>query len=720
MSSYSGTQDTGTGNDISLQLAPVGDSGPNPADLSAGFEKAVRDCQSYVDQCRLNFQTRYALWNGQSADGKKHAREGAVIDPTPWDGASDLRVYLNDNVINKKVAMMCMAVRRANLVAMPIEGNTIKRAAEVTSFMRWLIRTQIPGLDREEELLAQYLNEKGLACTGQFWEVKQEKQLKRIRLADFQAQVPGIDVQYLFLSGVEDDRIKSVFEEVYGCSRTKAGKMLKELKATGETTCAIVGKQHSYPVIRAFNCDNEVFFPPWATDIETCPAIYRVQYFSPEQLRGFVNTDDWDPVWVEKAIKTCRGQILTISPGQYQQPLSRSFVYTQQRFTDLIGVVYGYRRLSDEDGVPGIYLTIFNPRLGATKDELGEQPGYAKDGLFSDNGGEYPFVLHRREYLSRKIYDSRGIPEPGKPWQDQIKAHQDSRIDAASIRIMPPLFYPLGRPPVKWGAGARIPERRPGEYHYGEGPAADTVTDDSEDRLKASFNDYNGLRSRDDDPMLSPLENQFETDKYLSGWSKAYRQVFNLYKRFGSEQVAFRVIGVQQADPTIFDKGDDDSEQFNFYMTFDVQSQDFKRMTEKITAMVQTAQLDRDGSVNWAQVMQIVMESIDPNWAERVLQPASVGTKQVIDEVQGDLAKLSAGVNVNLRPNTPPQIAMQALQNYVQGAPDVQQRLQGDKPFADRLQAYAKQIQMIQMQQQNAVTGRLGAAMPGPVIGGAQ
>ena len=715
MSSFTGAETT-VPTDNSLQLAPKGEQGPDFNAIKTAFEKAVRDSQPYIDQCRLNYQTRYALWNGQSADGKKHGREGAVIEPTPWDGASDLRVYLVDNIINKKVAMMCMAVRRANLVAMPVEGNDMKRAGVVSNFMRWLIHTQIPGLDCEEELLANYLNEKGIAVTGQFWEIKQEKTLKQIRVADFQAMVPAMDIMALLKGGEEDDRIKSVFEEVYGCTRAKAAKMLTELKDTGETTVVMVGPERGHPVVRAFNLDNDLFIPPYTTEIETCPGIYRVQYFSAEQLRGFGNTDGWDKVWVEKAIETCKGKILTISPSEYQQPMARSFVYTQQRFSDLIGVVYAYQRLSDEEGIPGIYLTIFNPYLAPSKDAAGDNPGYAKFGLYGDSGGKYPFVLHRREFLSRKIHDSRGIPEPGKPWQDQIKAHQDSRIDAASLRIIPTLFYPIGRPPAKIGPGARVPERRPGEYHFGDGPPVDPVTDDSEDRLLASFREYNGLMSKDSDQMLSPLENQFETDKYLSGWSKAYRQVFNLYKRFGDERVYFRVIGLQQVDPTLFEKGPDD-EQFDFYLTFDVQSQDFKRMTEKITAMVQAAQMDRDGTVSWAKILQIVMTSIDPNWAEQILQPASVGSQKIIEDTQNDLAKLSAGVNVNLRPNTPPQIAMQALQNWIQGAPDVQQKLQSDKPFSDRIQAYAKQIQFTQQQQQNAVTGRLGAQMPGPVIG---
>ena len=103
--------------DVGLQLAPVGNDGPDFNALKYAFEDAVRNNQPYIDQCRLNYETRYAIWNGQSADGKKHSREGSKTSPTPWDGASDLRVFLVDNIINKKVAMQYMAFKRANLSA---------------------------------------------------------------------------------------------------------------------------------------------------------------------------------------------------------------------------------------------------------------------------------------------------------------------------------------------------------------------------------------------------------------------------------------------------------------------------------------------------------------------------------------------------------------------------------------------------------------------------
>ncbi len=717
MSSFSGSNTSETV-DSGLQLAPVGEDGPDFTSLKAAFQKCVADSQPYADQCRLNFETRYAIWPGQTADGKKHAREGSKTDPTPWDGASDLRVYLCDNVINKKVAMQCMAVRKANLVAVPIEGNDIKRSKVVSNFMRWLIRTQIPGLDREEELLSNYLNEKGVAVTGQFWEKRQEKILKVVTIQELVQEYPQIAQAVQALGGIEPlkDDMQALFEEIYGCSKKKAKKMLAELTATGKTTVATLGKERSYPVIRAFNLDNDLFVPSYATDLETCPEIWRIQYFSPAKLRALVVTDGWNSVWVEKAIETCNGKLISLVQTEYNTPLNRSFIYTQQRFTDQIAVVYGYQRLSDEDGVPGLYLTIFHPDLAPSNDQLGEQPGYAKHELYGDSDGQYPFVLHRREYLSRKLHDSRGIPEPGKPWQDQIKAHKDSRIDAASIAVIPPLLYPIGRPPSRWGPGARIPERRPNEYHYADRPAIDPITDDSEDRLSDSFKEYNGMISKDGDPTLSPLENQFEVDKYMSGWSKAYNQVFKLYKKFGDEKKFFRVIGLNEADPTLFEKGGDD-EEFDFYLSWDVQSMDFKLMGEKLAAVMQLAQtLDRDGTVNFSELLQVGMEAIDPNIAQRILQPASVGQQKIVADEQNDLSQIFSGFNKDIKIGTPPQLGMQVIQQWIRGSPDVQQRLQTDEAFKKRVEARMKQYGFQQQQQQNAVTGRLGAQMPGPTI----
>lgn len=708
MSSFSSSSTT-PDRDVGLQLAPTGDNGPDFNLLKTAYQNTVRDCQPYVDQCRLNYETRYALWNGQTADGKKHSREGSKVDPTPWDGASDLQVFLTDNIINKKVAMKCMALRRASIAAAPINSSDTERAGVVSTFMRWLINTQIPELAREQELLANYLEEKGVAVTGQFWETKQEKTLVVVSVQQFQQQFPNINFNELLASGQADDDLVSMLIEHLDCTKGKAKKMLKELKEKGETTCPALGQEKSYPVIRAFNLDQDLFIPTYSTDIENASGIYRVQYFTAEQLRSFVHTEKWDEVWVERAIERCRGKLVTISPNEYLQPIARNFTYIQQRFSDQVGVVFAYQRLSDEDGVPGIYLTVFNPELPPDN----EQPGYAHYGLLGYAHGKYPFVLHRREFLSRKLHDSRGIPEPGKPWQQQIKAHKDSRIDAASWAVIPPLMHPPGRPPGRWGPGVQLPERRPGEYHFADRPMPDMNTDDSEDRLTADFKEYNGFASREGDPQFSVVENQFETDKFLSGWAQAFKQVWKLYQQYGSDEVYFRVIGIKNANLQKFSKGNP-NEDFDFYLTYDVQSTDFEKMSQKWQAIIQGAQtLDRQGIVNWGALLTAFVASVDTNIAEQIIQPAEVGTQQVVNDEHADLAQIYAGIPKDIKIGTPPQIGLQVIQQYVSG-PDVQQKMQQDQLFAKRIEARAKQYSFQIQQQQNAITGRLGAQMPQP------
>jgi len=717
MSSFTGT--TSTLPDADLQLAPMGESGPDFDQLKYSFQKCVSDCQPVITQNGQNYAARYAIWGGQTADGKKHSRgPNGQVAPVPWDGASDMRVFLIDNLINDKVAMILEAINKASLVATPVEGNDIKRAKQVSTFMRWMIKTQMPDFEREVELMAQYLQEKGAAVMGQFWETSQEKILTQIRVSDFQSAYPDVDFAQILQSGDVDDYIKSIFEELYGVSRVKANKMVRELTQFGITTVLVVGRERSFPVMRAFNLDTDLFIPPDTTDIEQATGIYRVQYYTPEKLRSLVNTDGWDKNWVENAIATCKGKMLSVTPSEYMQPMSRSFIYTQQRFTDKIGVVWAYQRLSDEDGVPGIYLTIFSPDLpSSTGGETWKaHNGFAKFSLYGDSDGRYPFILYRREYLSRKLHDSRGLPEPLKPLQDNIKAHKDARIDTASYNIMPTIFYPIGRPLLTWGAGARVPERRPNEYHYGQPIPFDETTEASLATLNNDARDYAGFAKSDSDEPINPTKNQAEINKIFVSLAASLGQVWRLFKKYGNEVTYFRVVGIQNDDGSEFQRGPDE-EQFYFEMRYDIRNSDPEFQQKQIEGMMNlAAQMDRTGAVDWTEFLQVGLDAYDPTIAAKILRPADVGAEAVIAEVQDDLTKLWAGIPVNVKPKTPPQIALQTLQNWAQ-SPDVVARYHADPAFKERVDVYQKQVQMLSDQQNNIQIGKLGAIMPTPVIG---
>jgi hypothetical protein len=698
----SATQDPRT--DYTMMIAPKEGDGPNLPALRLAFENTVRDCSAFVSQCRLNFETRYAIWNGQSADGKKHAREGADLDPTPWDGASDMKNYVADQIVNEKVAMQCMSFKRANLEAVPIQGADITRAKDVTNFMKWLVYSQVPEVDREVEMLSQFINEKGVAMMGAFWETTQDKTLDRLRLVDFQAKFPQVNLLEMLNDPVASDALKEILKEHYEISDRKANTMVKELRETGETSIPVLGRAISRPILRAFNLDEDVFVPPFATDIELCPYIFRVQYFTADKLRSFAYSEGWDEAWVEQAILKLRGRMIPLVPDQNLAPISRNFIYRYQRYHDLIGVVYAYQRMTDEDGVSGIYLTIFNPML--PPDE--KQNGFAKFGLLGYKHGQYPFTLFRREQLTRRLHDSRGIPEVAMPSQNMIKAHRDARIDAASIGIIPPLAYPAGRAPARWGPGAKIPERRAGEYHYLDKPTIDLNNENSEKILTDALRDYFAIATENGDPIARDLQNQFHINKFLGSMTKAFTQVWKLYQQFGDDNVYYRVLGQNSMQPTRFGKGEP-TEEYQFFLNFDVQSMNAEQVEKKLTQLFGIAvQADKYGQVDWTKMLQIGMSSIDPTIAEAVIMPRQTATQQVVSEEKNALSRIFAGFVEDFDPKTPPDIAEQVMIQWMQ-MPDVTQRYQGDQVFKARVDTRMKQIQQAKNQQVNAQTGRLGA-----------
>jgi hypothetical protein len=83
-----------------------------------------------------------------------------------------------------------------------------------------------------------------------------------------------------------------------------------------------------------------------------------------------------------------------------------------------------------------------------------------------------------------------------------------------------------------------------------------------------------------------------------------------------------------------------------------------------------------------------------------------VAQQKVVKDVTDDLTKIFSGIEVGARPNGA-QMALQLVQQYT-SQPDIAQRLQSDKMFAERLSKYASQYAFALQQAQNAQIGRIG------------
>jgi hypothetical protein len=711
---------TSIADEQNAELQLVEEAGPDMTRLVGLYNDTLHDLNDHIEQQNTNYEIRHCIWPGQSNDQRKHARGGDGTEPFPWDGASDLKIPVVDEIINHGVALDCMALAKANIRAVAVESNDLAKAAVISNFMRWLVLSQMTELPAEAEILANYRRERGIAVLGVFWERRVQKTQKLVSLEEVRAGFP--DVAAAIEQGVFTDELVKMMSDGLGISAKKARAMIRELRETGTTTVPHTVQSVNRPVVKAYAVGDEIIFQPNTADFQATPFIGINMYLTPEQAREKCISEGWDKDYVEYAIEHCLDAKAESSTAE----VNSSTRYQAERIglndfniaKGRIHFVKSYRRLSDEDGVPGIYCTVFCPTCH-TGDSMELDQDYAKHELVGYLHGQYPFIPFPRERLSRLLLDTRGEPEVGGGWQYAIKTEIDARRDNASLSTCPPITHPVGREPGRIGPGAKVAERRPGEYGYMQIPPPPTASVEIQERIESMTRRYFGRSTAEDVTGDWQVKQSQQVATWLNCWKQALTQIFSLYKQYGPDEQFFRVIGANSAEPQRFSKAEMD-ENVDFYLTYDALMTDPESWKAKLDALTTIAQqLDRSGTVDYSKLLQKAFEMVDPILAEDVLIPSDVAAKKEVTETQSDIAKLMAGVDLDVpQMGINAQLRLQTVQNWMQGPPDnpatdVQQKVMGDEQMKKRVERYIKQLQFQIDQQQNAQIGRIGTAPAG-------
>jgi hypothetical protein len=700
-------------NDHELQVA---EETPDINGLRSLWAETVTDIDSHSDLQRRNYRTRQMIWDGQTDDGRKHAITGSNKTPFPWAGASDLRVPVVDDFINFGVALDCIGLQKANIRAVPVEVGDLAKAAVISNFMRWLVMSQMEELAAEAEILANYRRERGLGILGVFWEKRQQLTQMKVSLQDIARTMP--DVAAAIQQGIfEAELVKIIQSQVKGTSAKKARRMIKELREVGETTIPYAVEAVNRPMVYAYAVGDDLFLPPnTPSDLQKARAIFVRSYMSPEQLREKAVTLGWNEEYVDKAIATTLGDRDRGAETENIAQLSQDRVGLDSSSVSkgLVEVVKAYRRMSDEDGVPGIYCTVFFP---ACKGEDGSDYDYAKHELLGDRHGKYPFVAFPRERTSRLLLDTRGEAEVGKCWQDAIKVEMDGRIDHASISVCPPTVHPHGRQPGRLGPGTFLSEKRPGEYRYMDPPAPPSASREVHATLVEMARSYHGLPTTPEKMTEALTKQQYAVTKYLQAWQLVFRMVWSDYKQFGPDEQFFRVIGANEAQSQKFSKAEMD-DKVDFYLAFDVLNNDPEAIREKIKAFMELAASDQYGVVDMTELLSIGFNMIDPMVSDKVVLPKAVAAQKEIKDTQDDIAKMTSGIDIDVPEKVNAELRTQVMQRWMQGTPDnpavdVQASLQQNPSLQKRVERYMKQLEFVLTQQQNAQTGRKGTVPAG-------
>ena len=666
---------------------------PDIKSLRYAYDQSVVELEAYFDLCRESYDERRNWWPGKSRDLRKHG-----ADAFPWEGASDMESHVIDERITRLVSLFMASLSRANIRAFPVEVQDVGRAKVVSNFLKWMISSgYISRFNREMELGANYLLERGLLISYVGWHSEDRKFLQRLDLNQI-AQVSP-ELAEMILSGQNEDQMVAMLQQTFdGVTVKRAKNALAELADVGSAELPVVRRQVNAPEVKTLAPDGDFIFPPYVTDPQRAPYCFWKTYYTAQELENKVATDGWDEDFVELVIERYRG--VNIDSIEREQEGRRSLSLTDNAYEaeELIEIVYGFQRLVDkEDGSEGIYCTVFHKEFSGD----GDIPGFAKFELL--NGYEdYPVVVTKLSEDSKRLYDTMTVPSLLKGIQQQVKIERDSRIDRNSLATVPPILHPVGQAPTDWGPGRYVPYRRKGDIDFGPTPPYNQGSLEMEKTMEQQADRLVGL---DEVSPISQIRKQFLVDKFLSHSAEVISQCYRCFQRFGPDQIFFRVTGVP--DPQTFNKGNAD-ENFDVTISYDVLNTDPEKQENKLNQMVSLLQLDRNGRINVDNLLTLIAGSVDPVLADGVLEPVEVAQEKLLKDITDDLSKIYAGIEVPARPSGA-QAALQVIQQYSQQQ-DIQQRLQEDEAFAARLQKYAGQYQFAVQQAQNAQIGRVGTA----------
>ena len=659
------------------------EDGPNVMALADAYDNCLIDLEEYFEACLRSYDDRRNLWPGKSDDLRKQA-----ANAFPWQGASDIEVNVVGERIDAFVAILDQALQRSHIKAFPTSMASMPRASMVSGFLKWMRSSYIPNFRQQMELGANYLLEKGLMVSYVGWKREKRTYLQQVSIEEI-AQVSP-DLAELIVSGADDEMVFGMLQTAFpDLSSKRAKKAIMDLRQKGLAEVSVPRTSVDCPVVYSCAPDGEVLFPSYVTDPQRAPYVFWRTFLTSQELEKKVTSEGWDAGWVENAIERLRGKDSMYLDGEKLKTIDRLPITDDN---DLVMVVYGYQRLIDEeDGSEGIYCTVFHPTT----------EGFAKHELL--NGyDDYPFVVTRLSNDQKRMYETQTFSDILRGAQMQIKTERDSRIDRASLATLPPLLHPAGRPPSDWGPGVRVPYRRLGEIQWGPPPPADNGSVEVEVSMTAQADRAVGL---DMSNPISASRQQFVVSKFLDHVRDVLNMAWKLYQRMGPDEVFFQVTG--NPNPQVMTKGSAD-ENFSIVVNFDSQSNDPETAETQLKNMVSLVQLDRNGIMDVNKLLEFTASSINPIFADYVLQPAEEAQQKVAKNVTDDLAKIFAGIEVPAQPNGA-QMAMQMIQAYVQ-QPDIMQRAQQDEAFAARLEKYSQQYSMMLMQAQNAEIGRIGTA----------
>lgn len=716
----------------------------NLAEVRRSFTWALTEASSYISFISTLDDTRYCRWAGQTYDGRKwSANTGKEV--FPWEGASDIRPYFIDDLIIDDVDTMRTADKNCHMQTVPANSMYQEQASCTTAVLDWVNRNLMSEeLEREKELAAQWRQHYGSSVIGVDWYLDFDSEVVTIGLQDLMglaqmdpqlaafleyllsnaqrlnpndiaaaAQMlaryfPDLDAPAQTPEEVIDPSTKSNAPQPkptpYTASRTvrSSREALVSLMRTGQFSYERPYVKESRPCITALRTYQDVFFFRNTYDIQRLPWIVRRDVIAKTAVMDRAKYENWDPKFTRDILERA-GSSALLNLGLQTLFRFRDRLYVDE-MKELCEVYYAFYRGVDDKNRRQTNVAIFHPNFELLGREL----------PLPYLHGKYPFVLCEREKRSRSVLESRGIGDIAMTAQAEIKLQKDSRNDRTAISTLPPLQVPLGRGKQQYRLGprAQLGVMRPGELSWLPPPPIDQTTYQTETSIRQDTYNYFGRNMEGVDPNKVLRKQQRLIDSWLAELRQVHVMVYQLCMQYLPDEDWITASGDQAALPP----RDRKSIQRNLNLVLEYDAKDLNQefVLQKLQLIQQMlVATDAAGVIDRAGLTMYAARALDPALARQLIQPQQQVTQQEINDEQDQLSKIADGIEPPMYTGGQnAQLRLNVIQNTMQQQGYINALRQN--PIAMQLlQRRVQNLQQQIVQQQNAITGKLGVA-PGP------
>lgn len=689
--------------------------------------------------------TRFCRWPNQSADGKKHDK--GKYTAFPWNNASDTRPMTADRVIVDNVAVLKEAFWRASSRQKAADDEVgVYSTKLVDYFVNERMTTQ---LIREVELSAQYRETYGWFALHPTWEQKISLRRKKITLAElelFASQLQSTDQEVPDFSMLSQTIMEPELEDVAmsqlgmlydlfakaqltaqfeatipKASPDKIRKSVRELRESQETTIALPYVSKDGPSILALKPFDEIFIPHDTTDAENARVIFQREFVTEATLIERIANDGYSEAWVDK-VKTFKGtsSISDLPVGTPGNAISNANAITTEPTGDdtrsnYIEIFHCCSKQVDDDGVPAIYLTTIHAKV--TKDDDGK-PIWAKHVLLDYPHGDYPHVFGCREFHSRRITSSRGVPEIISTRQNEKKALLDAVIDRTSITVMPPINLiagTIGGKKYQFGPAVQNTVIQGKEPRFMDMPSGQGISEGfaTVERIDSEIDNYFGVMSKSVPPARTQLLQSSMVSGFLVAWTQALSHLICLAQKYMSSDEFSRITGAPQGWLEAYR---DKPGALRVMLSFDVRELDPELITTQIKAVNEVVlPADTNGRVDRSKYVEVLMRTINPTWAKELIMPGQAASQQMFETVRAEIGQMYLGNEPRYVPNDPSAASkLQFAQQIISANPNYLEALKSQNRFSQLLNKWTESLKFSMTQEQNKVIGRIGVAPGGP------